>query len=132
MNTLTPAKIEELAYNAGMSLAVNKHGNWQFCGHITEMERFVNMVQVKTRNEGYITGSTSGCNRSHPHENMSVECALKAEIAWLRSQLEVNRTELSSYVRVGMLLPCKEGAFVDVDKPVSLVESTSLFIKVNV
>jgi len=29
----------------------------------------------------------SGCTRSHPHEDMSVECALKAEIAGLKAEL---------------------------------------------
>jgi len=28
-----------------------------------------------------------GCTRSHPHENMSVECALKTEIAVLKAEL---------------------------------------------
>jgi len=79
MTTLTPAKIEELAYNAGMSVEVNKHGNTQFRGFSTELERLVNMVQVKV--------SSQGCTRSHPHENMSVECALKAEIAGLKAEL---------------------------------------------
>ena len=78
-----------------------------------------------------------GCTRSHPHEDMSVECALKAEIAWLRNQLETSRTKLSSLKEVGYLIPCKEvipnkdGWFTDIDKPPTCFgERLTLFAKV--
>jgi len=72
-----------------------------------------------------------GCTRSHPHEDMSVECALKAEIAWLRNQLKTSRAELSSLKEVGYLIPCKDSWFTDVDKPpVWCGERLTLFAKV--